>query len=246
MDRPRLLLVPMLSEVEWVIKPELEEWADVASYDAPGVGDEPPVDDFGSEAVARRGLAEVDRRGWERFVVVADEWGVVAASHLAVAAGVRVRGLALGHARLSNSIDGPRPAINREVLNGVRNLIRADARTYAQQLFKLTGGETSEGGYHQDLVDEYVRRVPLGAALAFYETPTEAARGLDDRLKGLDVPMLLTQHEGCLIFTGEGFEDAAAALPHARTAGYTEKPSTCPAFSEELRESCAGLATARA
>ena len=77
MERPRLLLVPMLTELEWVIKPQLEEWAEVATYDAPGVGDEPPVEDPGSEATARRGLAEADRRGWDSFVVVADEFGVV-------------------------------------------------------------------------------------------------------------------------------------------------------------------------
>jgi hypothetical protein len=79
-ERPHLLLVPQLAELEWVIQPLLEEWADVATYDAPGVGDEPPVDDFGAEAVARRGLEEIERRGWERFFVVADEFGAAAAT----------------------------------------------------------------------------------------------------------------------------------------------------------------------
>ena len=41
MDRPRVLLVPTLTEVEWKIRPLIEEWAEVASFDAPGVGDEP-------------------------------------------------------------------------------------------------------------------------------------------------------------------------------------------------------------
>jgi hypothetical protein len=37
--RPRLLLVPEFTEVEWTqIRPQLDEWADVASYDPPGVG----------------------------------------------------------------------------------------------------------------------------------------------------------------------------------------------------------------
>ena len=34
----RVLLVPTVTEVEWKIKPLLEEWADVASFDAPGSG----------------------------------------------------------------------------------------------------------------------------------------------------------------------------------------------------------------
>ena len=37
MDRPRVLLVPTLTEVEWKIRPLIEEWAEVASFDAPGV-----------------------------------------------------------------------------------------------------------------------------------------------------------------------------------------------------------------
>ena len=57
MERPRLLLVPMLTEVEWVIRPLLEEWAEVASYDAPGVGDEPAVEDprLGGDGATRPG-----------------------------------------------------------------------------------------------------------------------------------------------------------------------------------------------
>jgi hypothetical protein len=38
--KPRLLLVPAFTELQWMIKPELEEWADVAAYDPPGVGKE--------------------------------------------------------------------------------------------------------------------------------------------------------------------------------------------------------------
>jgi len=38
MGRPRLLLIPEFTEVTWTIKPRLEEWAEVASYDPPGVG----------------------------------------------------------------------------------------------------------------------------------------------------------------------------------------------------------------
>jgi hypothetical protein len=35
LTRPRLLLVPLITELEWVIRPRLEEWAEVATFDVP-------------------------------------------------------------------------------------------------------------------------------------------------------------------------------------------------------------------
>ncbi len=246
MERPRLLLVPMLTEIEWMTKPRLEEWAEVASYDSPGVGAEPLVDDPGSEATARRGLEEVDRRGWDSFVVVADEFAVAAASHLAVAAGDRLKGIVLGHARVSNDLGGPRPALNREVLSGLQSLLRADMRTFVRQLFKLTGGEATAGGYGEAIVDEFVRRVPLDVAVPFYEAREAEGVAMGERLATLEVPMLLAHHEGCLLFTGEGFEDAVAAFPDARVYRCSEKPSTSVEFVPVLREFCDSLAPAQA
>src|SRR6185437_6968436 len=114
----RLLLVPQLTELEWLIKPELEQWAEVASYDAPGVGDEPGTEQYSSEGVARRGIDELDRRGWDRGVIVADEFGVAAAAHIVEIAPERVEAAAIGHARLSNSLEGGRAPLNREVYAG--------------------------------------------------------------------------------------------------------------------------------
>jgi hypothetical protein len=244
MDRPRLLLVPLLTELEWVTRPLLEEWAEVASYDAPGVGDEPPVDDFGSEAIARRGLEELERLDWDRFIIVADEFGVAAASHLAVAVGPRLQGIVLGHARLSNSVDGPRPPVNREVLSGVQSLIRTDPRTFVRQMFKMTGGAEIEGGYGEAMVDEYVRRVPAELQIPFYESRTVEGEDLGERLATLTAPMLLAKHEGCLLFTDEGFDDAVAAFPRARVFTCGEKPSTSTEFVDVLRDFCASLAAA--
>lgn len=246
MERPRLLLVPMLTEVEWVIKPLLEEWADVASYDAPGIGDEPPVGDPGSEATGRRGLEEADRRGWDAFIVVADEFGVVAASHLGVAAGDRLQAIALGHARVSNRTTGPQAALNHEVLLGIQSLLRTDPRTFVRQLFKMTGGEGGAGGYGELMVDEFLRRVPMDVAEHFYQARPSEGEVLRAQLESLDVPILLAQHRGCIMFTEDGFEGAVAALPDARVHRCDEKPSTSPDFVEVLRDFCASLATARA
>jgi hypothetical protein len=43
MPRLRILLVPHFSELDLRIKPLLEEWAQVASFDAPGVGGRAPA-----------------------------------------------------------------------------------------------------------------------------------------------------------------------------------------------------------
>ena len=246
MDRPRLLLVPMLTELEWVIRPQLEEWAEVACYDAPGVGAEGSRETVGASEVARRGLEEVDRLGWDRFVVVADEFGVPAAARIAEAAGPRLQALALGHARMSNAIGGERPSVNREVLLACESMMRSDVRTFVRQMFKMTGGEQSAGGYRDDLVEEYARRVPRELAMHFYDSATIEDVVIGPLLETLDVPMLLAHHRGCLMFTREGFQDAVAALPHARTATFDEKPSTSPEFAQLLREFCASLAAARA
>ena len=59
-ERPQILLVPSWSEVQWAIKPLLAEWADVASFDPPGVGAEPPAEGRIPEAIVARGAAEID------------------------------------------------------------------------------------------------------------------------------------------------------------------------------------------
>ena len=64
---------------------------------------------------------------------------------------------------------------------------------------------------------------------------------LGERLATLTAPMLLAKHEGCLLFTDEGFEDAVAAFPGARVVTCGEKPSTSADFVPVLREFCAQL-----
>jgi hypothetical protein len=239
MERPRLLLIPNLTEIEWVNRPQLAEWAEVASYDAPGVGAEPPVDDFGSRAIARRGLEELERRGWDRCFVVADEFGVAAAVHLATSAPEVLQGLALGHARLSNRTEGPGAPLNKEVHSACSSLIAKDTRSFIRQLFRMTGGERMEGGYGEDMVEEYSRRVPIDLMLPFWDSrPTE---GVDftRQLRELEAPLLLAQHNGCVLFTDDGYRAAVEALPHARAVRVDDKPSTSTEFARMLQSFCA-------
>jgi pimeloyl-ACP methyl ester carboxylesterase len=147
--RPRLLLVPALTELQWTIKPLLEEWADVVSYDPPGVGSEPAPDPVElsawRQAAARRGLEEVDRLGWTRFVVAVDAEGIPAAIRVAQARRTSVQGIAIGHAALSRSTEGERPAINKEVWSAMRAVLRTDRRAFIRHgIAQVTAGSVSE------------------------------------------------------------------------------------------------------
>jgi hypothetical protein len=71
------LLIPEFTELQWTIKPELERWAEVRSFDPPGVGAEPSPDELSQltrQAVVDRGLQELDRAGWESFFLAVDGW----------------------------------------------------------------------------------------------------------------------------------------------------------------------------
>ncbi len=151
-------------------------------------------------------------------------------------------GIAIGHARLSNSLTGERPAVNREVHSACLHLMRTDPRTFVRQLFLMTGGEDSQGGFGHDLVDDYFQRVPMELERIFWETRTFEGERIGERLAQIDKPMLFARHKGCLLFTDEGFEDAVAAFPDARAITCATKPSTDVEFAHALRAFCAEAA----
>ena len=78
------------------------------------------------------------------------------------------------------------------------------------------------------------------AAMAALLSP-DAREDLEPILRSLDVPMLLVEHEGCLLWTDEGYQDFITAFPGQRTAAMAIKPSVNPEFAELLREFCASL-----
>jgi pimeloyl-ACP methyl ester carboxylesterase len=240
-SKPRLLLVPTVSELEWRIQPELSEWAEIAVFDAPGVGGEPP-EGFSVDAIVERGLAELDQRGWDSCVVVSDEFGSVIAARIAAARPEAVEALALGHAVLSLRSSGERAPINGEVHEAFLRLARTDYGSYVRALSQIT-----QDAYDEDWVERYRERVPKEAALALEDIHSNADEeaGVEELVRPLGVPMLLVGHRGCLLFNKEGFEDAAAAFPEARTAWTEAKPSADPRFSELLREFCAELQPSR-
>jgi pimeloyl-ACP methyl ester carboxylesterase len=236
-NHPRLLLVPDMSELEWRTRPLLEEWADVAFFDAPGVGDEPPPKEFSVDAVVERGLAELDRLGWDGVVVVADEFATPAAIRIATAAKDRVAALALGHACLGFLGKRRQRALNQEVEAAFRQVARTDFRSYVRALTQIT-----QGAYDDELADKYMERLSPDVVLGYQEAQPESEAGeLERELRGLDVPILLAEHRGCILFTREGYQDAVAALPHAETASCELKPSASPEFAADLREFCARI-----
>jgi pimeloyl-ACP methyl ester carboxylesterase len=239
MGRPRLLLVPEFTELQWAIKPQLEAWAEVLSYDLPGIGDEPlppgigDVSELTREIGTQSALEKLDRVGWSRLFLVADGWGVANAVGIAAARPRAVAGLALGHATLSYRREGARAPINAEVYDAFTQLVKQDARAFVRYgIAQLTKGSVDE-----QLAERIIERVPAEFTLAGW-TALTADQPFEQALLTLDCPLLLAKHEGCLMNTDEGFEDAAAALPHAETAAFHDAPASSAAFAEALRRFC--------
>jgi pimeloyl-ACP methyl ester carboxylesterase len=238
LSRPRLLLVPLVTELEWLmIRPELEEWADVATFDAPGVGTEPPVEDFGREALAERGLKEVDQRGWDSFILVADGGGLATAIRLAELRPAAVEAVALGHARLSDDMGGERPPRNREVFEAAGQLLRVDYKNF----LRYGLAQATQGSIGDEIAGQMLERVPEPIGRAAWEMTAVEGERFEPVLRQLDVPLLFAKHEGCLGETEEGFADAVAAFPDAETVSVPDAPSVNPEFAAALRSFVEGL-----
>ena len=240
MQPPPVLLVPVVTELEWTIAPQIREWTEVAAFDAPGVGEEPPAEERTRRVIAERGIEEIESRGWDRCVVAGDEFGAVTAALLASLAPDRVAGLALGHASLSLDAHPPRPALIGDVLETFSAMIRTSYRAYARSLSQLT-----KGSYDDDFVERYIARIPQ-PLMADYEAHIQAdlpGERVEHTLAELDVPLLFAEHLDCLLWTHESFEDITARFPGARTCACTEKPSVSPVFADALRELCEEIAS---
>jgi pimeloyl-ACP methyl ester carboxylesterase len=237
--RPRLLLVTEFTELQWQIKPLLEDWADVIARDLPGIGEEPlpaGIDDVAEltrEMVAERGLEEIDRASWDRCFLVSDGWGIANAVHIATRRPEMVAGMSLGHACLSLSRSGPRPPISPEVYETFTQLIKTDAPAFIQHAI----AQLTQGGIDEQLAQKIVQRVSPEFITEGWAALTEE-EDFAQSLGAFDCPMLLAKHEGCLINTDEGFQDAVTALPEAEIAAFDDPPSASSAFAERLRGFC--------
>jgi hypothetical protein len=248
MSTHRLLLVPSFTELEWGIRPSLEEWAEVATFDMPGVGDEPlppglePDPTRAAELLPRwreraleRALGEVDRRNWDRFVVVTDARGSPTAVRLARVRRDAARALAIGHARLSHAREGERAPIRGEIWDALIQLAKQGSEAFVRYGI----AQATRGSLDEEVAEQMIERFPdMEMISAMLEALNRAPEPIDDDLAELNVPLLFAKHEGCLGSTDEGFEDIVAAFPNARTVICPEACSSSPAFADALRTFC--------
>jgi pimeloyl-ACP methyl ester carboxylesterase len=242
---PRLLLVPSFTELEWGIRPSLEEWAEVATFDCPGVGDNELPFEVGldlsrtielltrwREAAAQIGLDAVDRRGWERFIVVTDSYGSPTAVRIARMRRDAVLGLAIGHASLSHSTDGERAPERAGVFAALVQLARQGSDAFVRYGI----AQMTRGGIDEDTAQKMVERFPdMELVTATLEALGQEPEPIGDDLGAIGAPLLLAKHEGCLGSTDEGFEDIVKAFPDAATAICPEMCASSPTFAEALR-----------
>jgi hypothetical protein len=126
------------------------------------------------------------------------------------------------------------------VLEVLAQTAQTDHRTWGRHVTQVT-----QSAYDDDLIDRYLARVPPRIAAQFAQVMQEtdySMRETLDRFAARGVPMLFARHDGCLMFTVEGYADAIAAFPAAHTTSTFEKPSASPAFAEALRSFCVALA----
>ncbi len=251
---PRLLLVPSFTELEWGIRPSLQEWADVATFDAPGIGDneipfEVELDPSRGaelltrwrEAAVQIGLEALDRRGWERFVVVTDSWGAPTAVRIARMRRDAVLGVALGHAALSHSTEGERAPERASISAALIQLARQGSDAFVRYGI----AQMTRGGIDEDTAQKMVERFPdMELVTATLEALREQPEPIEDELREINAPLLLAKHEGCLSSTDEGFEDIVKAFPKAETAVCPEMCASSPTFAAALRQFWERLASA--
>jgi hypothetical protein len=246
--RPRLLLVPSFTELEWGIRPQLEEWADVATCDVPGVGTEPLPEELEAgtdrtaellpewrKAAAGRLLQESELHGWDHYVVVTDSRGTPTAVAVAKRRRDAVQGLAIGHAALSASTEGERPAERAGIWAALAQLARQGNEAFVRYGI----AQATQGGIDEETAQKMIERFPdMELVSAMVEALSREPEPIGDDLATLDVPLLLAKHEGCLGSTDEGFEDIVAAFPEADTVICPEACSSSPTFADAIRGFC--------
>jgi hypothetical protein len=230
---PRLFLVPQLTEVEWTIRPLLEEWAEVASYDPARSVASGPVS---REAIVDAGLEQLESQGWDRFFIVGDTFGTATAVRIARVRRDAVQGIALGHACLSWDMEGDRAPINPELWAAMAQLMNQDVNSFVR--YGIT--QLTQGSYDEEIARQMVERVPREQLQALWSMIRDDHEPIGEMLGEIDRPLLLAQHRGCLMFTDHGFEDACAAFPSASTVVVDGAPSADDDFAGALRKFCAG------
>ena len=230
--RARILFMPIFASFEaGPFKAFVSDWADVESFDQPGTGarrDDPPR---GIAGVVAAGAERLDELGWDACVAVCDSHGQAAGSELAVR-DARIKGLAVGHAALRYEPSGDGATLTPGVHAAARQLHDTDYRAFARAITQLTQGILDDAW-----ADAFLENVPAEASSKLLNELI--GQQLVSRLRREDLALLLAQHRGCMMWTAEGYEEAAAAFPAATAVGCETVPLADPAFHDALRELCA-------
>jgi hypothetical protein len=231
--RARLLYVPIFAAFEAAqLRQAVGGWADVESFDGPGAGVRADEDPGGPEDMAAAGAARLDELGWDRCVLVCDSHAQPSGIELAVR-DPRVAAAAISHAVARYSTEGERPSLNAAVYDAAAQLLETDYRSFGHALTQLTQGAIDEAWVHR-----FTAEVPRETAQRRTMALRDAVE-LVARLRDEDLEVLLAGHSGCLMWTREGLEDAAAAVPHAHVVEFDAVPLSDPGYHAALRELCA-------
>lgn len=231
--RPRLLYVPIFAGFEAdPLREAMASWGEVESFDGPGAGTRHAEDPGGPESMAAAGAARLDELGWESCVLVSDSHAQAAAIELALR-DPRAAGIAISHASARYGPGGERPALNPAIYSAAAQLLATDYRSFGRALTQLTHGALDD-----TWVDRFIAEVPQATAEARTAALPDGLE-LATRLRHESIEILLAGHRGCMMWTPEAVEDAAAALPHARLLWFDGVPLGEPGYHEAVRELCA-------
>jgi hypothetical protein len=97
--------------------------------------------------------------------------------------------------------------------------------------------QVTHGSIGDELAARMLERVPIEVGRAVWGILRDP-EPFEPLIREVDAPLLLAKHDGCLGATEEGFEDAVAAFPNARTVATPEAPCVSSKFAEALREFC--------
>jgi hypothetical protein len=145
-----------------------------------------------------------------------------------------VEGMALGHARLSQRREGERAPVNGELHAALTQLIKQDYDAFVRYGI----AQATQGSISEERAQRMIERFPKELMSLGWERITAADVDFEAPLREIDRPLLLARHEGCLVSTEEGFEDAVAAFPDAKTFSTPDAPTVDPAYSDALRSFC--------
>ena len=221
--RPRILLFSLIAAAEWPVLAAIEEWADVAVVSGAWLED-------GGGAAA--GEEQMRAHDWDTVVVVSDEWSAVKALEFLDQRPEAALGYAFGHACLELRGRGERPTLNPHVLATYEQVLQTDFRTWARAITQTTRGDLDDS-----VVERILTEISHEDVVAMFERlRAREGESFEPVLRAYGGPLLLAWHSECLLWTEEGFHDAAARFPDARTVEVTRKPSASLEFVEALRQ----------